>query len=100
MADFIKVDSAGVNIAAAKIEGYNIKIKNDFSAAESAVRALSNAWSGTAAGCAIGAFHSIKSTYYDSRYAVMDSFAQFLRQVEAGYTQTEARVHLNALKFK
>lgn len=100
MADFIKIDTNAVKITAAKIEGYNIMIRNDFSSAEAAVKALNGSWSGSAAGNAINAFHSIKATYFDSRYVVMDNFVRFLRQVETGYTKTEGTVYSNAERFK
>lgn len=100
MADFIKVDTNAVNMAAAKIETYNNTIKNDFSSVEAAIRSLNSTWHGSAAGCAINSFGSIKTAYFNARYDVMDNFVKFLRQVDAGYTQTEAARRSHADMFK
>ncbi|MCP8969378.1 WXG100 family type VII secretion target [Ectobacillus ponti] len=90
MADFIQVDTARVAAAAKGIARCNNKIKQDFAAVESAMKALDSSWEGEASASAMHSFYEIKHAYYEPQYQVIQNFVNFLQQqVDPGYTQTE-----------
>ena len=97
----IKVDTSKVEIAAAKIEAYNKKIRDDFAPVNDALNVLNRNWDGSASDNAIHAFNSIKDGYLDSRYIAINNLVSFLRvQVGSNYTETEKRIKTAADAFK
>ena len=87
----VKVSTDVVEDVANKLKKINNDIRNQFSDVESAMRKLDSSWDGSASTKAIGKFNSLKGTYCDNRYKVVDNFANFLlHQVGEGYVQTES----------
>lgn len=86
----IKVNTDAVISCASKIRGYNNDIRNRFSDLQSKMSALDTCWDGSAATNAMQKFNSIKSSFCDARYAVVDDYVNFLmQQIGEGYVQTE-----------
>lgn len=101
MSDIIKVDTDHVSNVADNIDHFNKKIRDDFTAVETAVKSLGSTWVGSASEPSIGAFHDIKNTYSETRYQVVDNFVKFLKQqVDPSYEQTETSNTSLADQFK
>ena len=90
MADVIKVDTAKVTAAADRMANYNRKMRDEFSSVESAMKSLDAVWESSAASSVMSAFNTIKNTYKEARYDVVDRYVTFLKQqVDPSYTKTE-----------
>ena len=86
----LKVNAEQVIATANKIKNLNDQMRESFSNVQNAITKLDGSWNGSAATNAIGKFNSIKNSYCDARYNVVDNFVGFLyQQVGEGYTQTE-----------
>ncbi len=90
MANKIVVDTAKVVATADRISKLNNEIDHEFERLENAVQRLNNRWNSQASHGVIGRFFSIKNNCKDSRYKVMQDYANFLqKQVSIGYDHTE-----------
>lgn len=97
----IKIDTARVEAAAAKISTYNSKSRDDFSAVVDAIGVLNRNWDGGASDNAIRAFNHIKETYCNHRFSVINDLVTLLRvQVSSDYQKTEANIKKNSEAFK
>ena len=97
----IKINTLKVNSAASNISRINGNIRDDFSAVTSAINVLDRNWDGSASDNAIRAFNSIKESYCDYRYSVINDLVVFLRnQVSTNYENTEQKVQTAADLFK
>lgn len=86
----IKVNTDTVVTVSQNIRKINNDIRDLISPVESAMKSLDNSWDGSSSTNAIRKFNSIKSTYCDNRYKVIENFVNFLlHQVGEGYEQTE-----------
>lgn len=86
----LKVNAGQVIASANKIKNLNDQMRDGFSSVQDAITRLDGVWDGSAATNAISKFNSIKNSYCDSRYKVVDNFVAFLhQQVGEGYVQTE-----------
>lgn len=100
MSDLL-INAQRVTTQAGKIKGYNDKIKEQFSSVETAVGKLDDKWNSPSASTAMDKFSTIKNTYNDARYQVIDDYVAFLnQQVGVGYTQTESLNKTLAAQFK
>lgn len=91
MSAIIKVNTDTVDSVAQNIRNINNDIRDLISPVESAIKTLDNSWDGGASTSAISKFNSIKNTYCDNRYKVIENYVNFLlQQVGEGYVQTEA----------
>lgn len=97
----IKINTSKVDSAASNISRINSNIRNDFSAVTSAINVLNRNWDGSASDNAIRAFNSIKESYCDYRYSVINDLVLFLKnQVKANYENTEQKIQTVADNFK
>lgn len=86
----LKVNTDRVLNSANNLAVINNKIRNSFGNVEKAVNQLNNAWGGSAAENAMTKFNSIKSSFCDERYEVLDGYVRFLQsQAGEGYVETE-----------
>lgn len=97
----IKINTAVVLSSAAKIHAINCTIRDDFSTVINSINTLNRNWDGSASDNAIRAFNSIKESYCDYRYSVINDLVVFLRnQVSTNYENTEQKVQTAADLFK
>jgi uncharacterized protein YukE len=88
-----RVNTTVVEAMASSIATINTGIKSDFDAVDNAMSALASSWQGAASDNARSAFASIRNTFVDERYKVVDSYVKFLRgNVSQGYINTESSV--------
>lgn len=88
--DHIKIDTAKVVNTASRITTINQQIDTEFERMEKAIAHLNNCWQSRASDAVIGRFHSIKHSFKDSRFQVMQNYSKFLvQQVSDGYNKTE-----------
>lgn len=86
----MKVNVDRVHSAAIRIKGLNDQMRDDFADVQKAISKLDGSWDGSAATNTISKFNSIKSSYCNARYKVVDNFVAFLhQQIGEGYAQTE-----------
>lgn len=86
----ITIKTTQVLKAAMNITTCNSNIENAFEAVETAMKNLSDAWSGQASANAVSRFNSMKKGYKDTRYEVIRQYVDFLnQQIETGYEATE-----------
>lgn len=97
----IKINTGTVSATATQIANVNKKIKNDFSSVETAINNLNRSWDGNASDTAMSKFKSIKNTYYDNRYNVVNDMVNFMKkQVGEGYDNVEKAIVSAASAFK
>lgn len=86
----IKINTDKAALAAQNMSMINNRIRSGFTNVERAVKALDSSW---VSGCAVNAmnvFNSIKHSYNDARFKVMNDYVIFLyQQIDEGYAQTE-----------
>ena len=75
----IKIDTGSVRTTASQIANVNKKINDDFYSVETAIKNLNKNWDGSASDTAIRKFQSIKSTYYKTRYNVVNDMVNWRR---------------------
>lgn len=86
----VKVNTEYVEIAAGNIRTINGQIRDGIKDVRTAISQMDASWDGSASSNALDKFYSICNKYPDSRYKVMDQFANYLlQQVGLGYEQTE-----------
>ncbi len=97
----IKISTQKVDSAASNISRINGNIRDDFSAVTNAMNVLDRNWDGSAADNVIRAFNSIKESYCDYRYNVINDMVLFMKnQVSSNYNNTEQKVQSAANLFK
>ncbi|MBQ4260143.1 MAG: WXG100 family type VII secretion target [Lachnospiraceae bacterium] len=97
----IKIDTGKVRMAADEISKLNRNISEDFSPLQRVVNSLSQTWTGRASEIATNKFRSIRNTYYDNRYYVIDDMVNFMHnQIGGGYENTENQIVNVAEKFR
>ncbi len=97
----LKVNADKVIATANRIKSLNNQMRTDFNNVQNAINSLNNVWDGSASTNAINKFNSIKNSYCDARYNVIDNFVLFLhQQVGEGYKQTESVNKSLADQFK
>lgn len=97
----LKIDAEQVVATANRIKNLNNQMRDGFDSVQDAITKLDGVWEGSAATNAIAKFNSIKNSYCDARYNVVDNFVAFLhQQVGVGYTQTESANKSLADQFK
>ena len=97
----IKISTQKVDSAASNISRINGSIRDDFSAVTNAMNVLDRNWDGSAADNVIRAFNSIKESYCDYRYNVINDMVLFMKnQVSSNYNNTEQKVQNAANLFK
>ena len=97
----IMINTGIVITTATQIDKVNKNIKNDFSFVEAAVNDLNRSWDSSASDHAIFKFHSIKNTYYNNRYNIVNDMVNFMKkQVNEGYDKVETAVASAASAFK
>ena len=97
----IKINTAKVNSAASNISRINGNIRNDFSAVVDSINTLNRNWDGSASDNALRAFNTIKETYNENRYKVLDDLTLFLKNcVDPSYESTEQNIQSAASAFK
>lgn len=86
----LKINTDAVVASANNIKNCNNQIRDGVSTLQAAITRLDASWDGSAATTAISKFNEIKSKFFDTRYATLDNYVNFLlQQVGEGYTQTE-----------
>ena len=97
----INIKTIAVNHMAHQISTVNTKIDKEFSTLESVIKNLDAKWDGSAAYIAMQDFKSLKNTYCDNRYNVINDLVNFMCiQVKEGYEDTETANVSNAAAFK
>ena len=76
----LKVDVEQVIGTANRIKNLNNQMRDGFSSVQDAITRLDGTWDGSAATNAISKFNTIKNSYCDARYKVIDNFVAFLHQ--------------------
>jgi len=90
MANKIVIDTAKVVIAADQISKLNKELDQEFEQLENAIQRLNGRWNSKASEGVIGHFFSIKNSYKEGRYMVMQDYSNFLKkQVSVAYDTTE-----------
>ena len=100
MAD-LKMDVARVDATAERIKKLNDEMNNGFETARRALKTLDSYWDSPAATGAISKFDSVRSSYSEPRYRIVDNYVGFLKQqVGIGYANTEAANVEMAAQYK
>ncbi len=97
----IKIDTAIVLSSAAKIHAINCTIRDDFSTVINSINTLNRNWDGSASDNAIRAFNTIRESYYENRYNVLEDLSVFMKNnVAPSYESTEQSIQSAASAFK
>lgn len=97
----LKINSDRVIHSANSVRTINNAIRDDFGKVENAIRQLDASWDGSAASNAMAKFNSLKTSFCDARYNVLDEYVRFLYgQVGQGYNETESVNRSLADSFK
>lgn len=97
----IKIQTMEVSIAANKIEKINSKNRDSFTSLENSINKLGNNWAGTVSDVVINQFYSIKKTYLNDRYLIINDLVRFMRnQVADRYENTEKSIDSLSKAFK
>lgn len=97
----VKINTAIVLNTATRIKSINSTIRDDFSTVVNSINTLNRNWDGSASDNAIRAFNTIKETYCENRYRVIDDLTVFLKKsVATSYEVTEQNVQNAASAFK
>lgn len=97
----LKADTSAIIAAADHISAINKGILDKMNDPQAAVSRLDATWDSPASDEIIGRFITIKQTYNETRYNVIDNFVKFLHlQVGEGYTSAEEANRALAETFK
>lgn len=97
----LSVNTDAVVAAADSIKLFNAQIRDGLPSLQKAIAQLDNSWEGSASSVAISKFNEIISEFSDTRYNVLDNYANYLlQQVGEGYLQTEEENISLAEQFK
>lgn len=100
MAD-LKMNAEQVATCAGKIKTLNDQMRDGFTDVQNAINRLNDSWDGLASNNAMSKFNTVRNTYCNARYNVVDNFVAFLyQQVGQGYTQAESANKSLADQFK
>lgn len=95
-----KIDTDEVRTVANNVKHYNCQMRDRFDDVEAAISQLEACWHGEAASNAIQSFGEIRPML-DSRFAVMDSYANYLLSyIGDNYEKTEVIVTSIADMYK
>ncbi|MBR5278292.1 MAG: hypothetical protein IKU23_03400 [Clostridia bacterium] len=99
MGIYINIDS--VKACAQDISNTNKSMLEDFAVVEKAVQRLNSQWSSNASNACSGRFGSIKNSYLDDSFKVIDNLAKFIgNNIAEQYYATELAVSKAADAFK
>ena len=89
--DFVKMNTADVESAAAELERLNNQLKDQITESQRLITSLKGGWTGEAAEATFSSFNEFAKQYQENDHELIQSYVTFLRNsVAPAWTQTEA----------
>ena len=97
----MRINTAAVSSSASQIDAINKEIRSDMSNVDTAIKNLQKNWEGSGSSACNTRYKSIKSTFKEARFSVINNLVSFLKEhVGVTYEDTEQKVSNAASKFK